>query len=445
MVQVAEEKHNAWVERLEGFLANLTGGGPKELPAVRRAAIERFAELGFPTTRHEEWKYTNVATIRDTDFETAASYASHGFDEKTVDAMAFDIGDSHKLVFVNGLFSPEMSDIGKLPEGVRIDSLAACLGSEPAIEAHLAKYASYQEQSFVALNTAYLRDGLFLHVPRGKRVEKPVHVIFVGAAPDKPTACHPRNLIVCDENSEAAVVETHLGRDGEHSFTNAVTEIALAKNARLQHYKVNRSGDAAAHVATLQVHQERDSVFYSQNIHFGGALTRNDINTFLDGEGVDSTFDGLFVVSGEQHVDNHTRVDHAKPHGVSHELYKGILDGKATSCFNGKIFVHEDAQKTDAFQQNMNLLMSTDSQANTKPQLEIFADDVKCSHGATVGQLDTDALFYLRARGIPEPTAKALLTYAFANDVVQRIKVEPLRQALDDYLFHELPESRFAR
>ena len=445
MVQVAEEKHYGWVERLEGFLANLATGGPKELPSTRKSAIERFAELGFPTTRHEEWKYTNVAKIRDTDFETASSYSSHGLDEATVTGWAFDIGDCHKLVFVNGLFSPEMSDLGKLPEGVRVDSLGACLGSEPAIDAHLTKYASTEDNAFVALNTAYLRDGVFVHVPKGKRIEKPIHAIFVGAAPEGPIASHPRNLIVCDENAEASIVETHVGRDGEHAFTNAVTEIVLAKNARLQHYKVNRSGDAASHVATLQVHQDRDSVFYSQNIHFGGALTRNDINTFLDGEGVDSTFDGLFLVSGDQHVDNHTRVDHAKPHGVSHELYKGILDGKATSCFNGKIFVHEDAQKTDAFQQNMNMLMSADSQANTKPQLEIFADDVKCSHGATVGQLDRDALFYLRARGIPESTAKALLTYAFANDVVQRIKVEPLRQALDDYLFHELPASRFSR
>ncbi len=439
MVEVAET--NTYISDFAAFVEKNTLGGPSWLPAKRQEAMDRFADLGFPTTRHEEWLYTNVAPIQKADLSLATSYASHGFTEEKVRELTFDIGDAHTIVFVNGIFSPELSDLGKLPKGATVDSLAASLGSEGAIADHLTKYAKFDDHAFVALNTAYLRDGLFLHLAKGAVVEKPIHLVYLGAAPEGGIACHPRNLLIAEANSQATVVESHAGNDGQVYFTNEVTEAYLAENAHFSHYKVNRSGDASFHVSTFQVHQERSSVLYSQNLCFGGALVRNDINTYLDGEGVDSTFDGLFLIKGDQHVDNHTKVDHAKPHCESHELYKGILDDKATSCFNGKIFVHEDAQKTDAFQSNMNLLLSDTAQAATKPQLEIFADDVKCSHGATIGQLDKEALFYLRARGIAEPMAKSLLTYAFANDVVQRIKLDTLREQLDDFLYNQLPQA----
>lgn len=442
MVELAEQRSatvSRDVERFEAFAEKLTLGGPAWLPERRREAIERFAALGYPTTRHEEWLYTNVSPIEKTDYTLADRYRSNGIDGAALDAMTFDVGDVHRIVFVNGHFSPELTDLGKLPKGVKIDSLAASLATEPAIDTHLTQYAAYDEQAFVALNTAFMTDGLFVHLESGAKLDKPLHVVFVAAAPDGPVACHPRNLIVVEPNAEGTIIESHVGRDGENTFTNEITEIFVAENAHLQHYKVARGGNEAMHVATLQVRQERSGVFYSQNICLGGKLTRNDINTYLNGEGIDSTFDGLFVAGGEQHVDNHTRVDHAMPHCQSHELYKGILDDKATSCFNGKIFVHEDAQKTDAFQSNMNMLLSDTAQANTKPQLEIFADDVKCSHGATIGQLDADALFYLQARGLPASYARSLLTYAFANDVVQRIKLDALRESLDTWLFNRLP------
>lgn len=439
MVEVAE-KTNTWVADYEKLVGGSAMGGPPWLPERRKEAIARFAELGFPTTRHEEWKYTNVAPIDKAGFAYARRNESHGLDNETVKSMLFDLGDAHTMVFVNGHFAALLSDTGRPPAGVIVDSLAACLGSSPVINEHLTKYAKFDDAAFVALNTAFIKDGAFIYLPKNAKVEKPIHIVFVGATSDGPLASHPRNLIIAGENSEATIVETHISREGDVVFTNEVTEIAVAANAHLQHYKLNRNGSTAHHVATLQVHQERDSVFYSQNITFGGKLTRNDINTYLGGENIDCTFDGLVLINDEQHVDNHTRVDHAMPHCQSHELYKAILDGKSSNCFNGKIFVHEDAQKTDAFQSNMSLLISNDAQIDTKPQLEIFADDVKCSHGATIGQLDDDAIFYLRSRGIPEASAKSLLTYAFANDVVQRVKLDVLREQLDTYLFEHLPD-----
>jgi len=441
MVEVAE-RHTAWVEEFEPFLSGLTLGGPEGLAEKRREAIDRFATLGFPTRRDEEWKYTSVDKIATGDFTLAKRYDAHGITDADLNRWCFDVGDAHRIVFVNGLFSPELSDVGKLPGGAGVDSLAASLASDETIAAHLARHAAFDQRGFVALNTAFLTDGAFVHLAKGAALRKPVHLVYVATAGDRPVVCHPRNLFVAEEDSEGAIVETHVGPDGKVVFTNEVTEVVLGPNARLQHYKLNRTGDRALHVSMLQTYQERTSNFYSQNICLGGDLTRNDIDLYLDGEGIDSTIDGLYYISGTQHVDNHTRVDHAKPHCQSHELYKGILDGEATSCFSGKIFVHEKAQKTDAFQSNRNLLLSETALANTKPQLEIFADDVKCSHGATIGQLDRDALFYLRSRGIPERTAKSLLTYAFANDVIQRVKVEALREALDRHLSHHVPEVR---
>src|SRR5439155_1493343 len=271
-------------------------------------------------------------------------------------------------------------------------------------------------------------------LPRGAVVEEPIELLYVATTPGEGTVAHPRNLIVAGVNSQATLVETYLGLEDNVYFTNAVTEIVLGENAVLDHYKVQRESTEAFHVATTQVHHDRRSNFKSLYVALGGGLVRNEVRATLDAEGCECTLNGLYLATGTQHIDNHTVIDHAQPHCASHELYKGILDGNAHGVFNGKIFVREDAQKTDAKQTNQTLLLSEDATINTKPQLEIFADDVKCTHGATVGQLSADALFYLRSRGLGLQEARSLLTFAFANDIIERIQVEPLRARLEELL-----------
>jgi Fe-S cluster assembly protein SufD len=300
------------------------------------------------------------------------------------------------------------------------------------------------DHSFVALNTAFLRDGAFVWVPRNAAVG-PVHLLFYSSSAEdgRATVSFPRNLIVTGENSQLSIVETYIGH-GEY-FNCPVTELAVGANSSVDHYKVQRESREAFHVATFQVWGDRDSTPSSHSISIGGALVRNDVNAVLDGEGIDCILNGLYLADGRQLVDNHMRVEHAKPHCASHELYKGVLDGKARAVFNGLIHVHPGAQKTDAKQSNRNLLLSKDAIANSNPQLEIYADDVKCTHGSTVGQLDEDAIFYLRSRGIGAEAARSLLTYAFASDIVERIKVEPVRRDLEELLFARLPQGEVVR
>jgi Fe-S cluster assembly protein SufD len=442
MVEVIEKKH-AFLADFEAFEKNLTIGGPSWLPGLRREAIGKFGEMGIPTTRHEEWKYTSLKPLEETVFDLANRYRSGGLTQASVSEMIFDVPDAIRIVFVNGHFSPELSDLHKLPKGVRVDSLGASLGADETVASHLTRHVRLDDRPFVALNTAFLKDGALVHVAKGVVLERPIHLISLGRSEEgRPAIFHPRNLVVAEENCQFTLIESHAGARGEVYFANAVTEMVLAENAVVQHYKVNRDSSSAFHVAMQQVRQARTSNLYSFNISFGGRIVRNDIEVVLDGEGCEATIDGLYVVTASQHVDNHTLVDHAKPHCASHELYKGILDGDATSAFAGKIFVREGAQKTDAKQTNQNMLLSDTALANTKPQLEIYADDVKCTHGATIGQLDRDAVFYLRSRGIGLEAAKSLLTYAFANDIIQRIKNDALREQLDEYLFSHLPEGR---
>jgi Fe-S cluster assembly protein SufD len=436
----------------------LAGHGPASLLPLRREAIARFAELGFPTTRDEEWKYTSVAPLTRTVFQPARRELGAASPER----LPFGQITRCRLVFVNGWLAPQLSTLeagGRseatqgathLPRGVTVRSLADALENEfGCVEAHLARGAQYRDHAFVALNTALMEDGAFVRIARGAVVEEPIHLLFLGTAGDTPSVSHPRVLIVAEENSQATVLETYAcvdnGAGTQPYWTNAVTEIVAAENAVLDHYKTQRESETAFHVATMWVRQARSSNFSSHSISLGGALVRNDITAVLGGPGIESTLNGLYVVGGRQHVDNHTAIDHAHPHCNSHELYKGILDGHATGVFNGKIFVREDAQKTDAKQTNQNLLLSRDAVIDTKPQLEIFADDVRCTHGATVGQLDADALFYLRSRGIGEAEARGLLTYAFASDILGRIKVPPLRSALEELLFSQLPSTARTR
>ncbi len=382
------------------------------LAEVRAEARRRFEQLGFPTRKNEDWKYTNVAPIARTVF--ASPNGARALPADPLSALEAD-----RLVFVNGRYRRDLS------------SVELC----PAPAGHLARYAAFNAQSFVALNTASFEDTAYVEIPAGRVLERPVYVLHLSAG--QTTASHPRTLIVAGKGAQADLVELYAGT-GAGYFTNAVTEIEIGEGAVVNHYKLQTEAPDAYHVATVQAHQERVSVWNSYSISLGGLLVRNDINSVLAGEGCECTLNGLFLTGGEQHVDNHTALDHASPHCSSREYYRGILAGRSTGVFNGKILVRKDAQKTDAIQSNKNLLLSPDASINTKPQLEILADDVRCTHGATVGQLDADALFYMRSRGIGGEDARHLLTVAFASDVLDRVRLEPLRARLEELVRNRL-------
>jgi Fe-S cluster assembly protein SufD len=438
---------------LADFERNAPGhsGEPAALRTLRRQAIERFAEIGFPTPRQEQWRATNVAPIARTVFRRAPQAEASEVDPAAVAALTWDAAAT--LVFVDGRFAPALSRREELPAGVFAGSLAEALTRIPSeIEPWLGQQASFAEHAFVALNTAFFTDGAFLWLPRGVIVERPIHLLFLATTgadvSGSPVVTFPRNLIVAGESSQVRVVETYtaIGGAGQNVyFTCPVTEVNAGPNSAVDHYKVQRESHAAFHMATFALRQERSSALSSHSISLGGALVRNDVNALLDGEGSDTILNGLYMIGGRQFVDHHMRVEHAKPHCTSHELFKGVLDGHARSVFNGLIHVRHGAQKTDAKQSNRNLLLSKDAVANSNPQLEIFADDVKCTHGSTVGQLDDDAIFYLRSRGIGAEAARSLLTYAFASDIVERIKVEPVRKDLEEFLFTALPKGEVVR
>jgi len=372
------------------------------IETIREEARRRFHELGFPTTHDEDWRFTNVAPIA----RAAQGLAPRG-----------------------ARFSVPARPSGR---AVQISKL-----SEAPVERHLARYANYQNNAFVALNTANFEDGLFIHVAQGAVIEEPVEIVIQSSANGHPTASHPRILIVAEPDSQATIVERYVGESQSASLTNPVTELIAGDHAVIDHYKLQTESERAFHVATLQIQLGRDANFRSHSLSFGGALVRNDVNAVLS-EGSECTLNGLYLVGGEQHIDNHTSIDHAKPHAASHELYKGILEGHSSAVFNGKILVRKDAQKTDAKQTNKNLVLSEDAVINTKPELQILADDVRCTHGATIGQLDPEGIFYLQSRGIGLADARNLLIYAFAQDIVDRIKVASLRDELEKLLLEKL-------
>ena len=304
------------------------------------------------------------------------------------------------------------------------------------------RHADYKTHAFVALNTAFVADGAFIEIPKGLVLEKPIHLLYVSDAAGQPVVSHPRNLIVAGRESQVGVIESYVALSEAAYFTNAVTEVVAGEGAVVDYCKAQQESDLAFHYARVQVRQERSSSVSIHSFALGAALLREEVQTVLDGEGAEAALNGLFVIAGRQHVDNHTVIDHAKPHCSSRELYKGILEGKSTGVFNGKIIVRKDAQKTDSKQSNKNLLLSEDAVINTKPQLEIFADNVKCTHGATIGQINPEAVFYLRSRGIAWEEARNLLTYAFANELMERLKYGPLRQRLSGGLFARLAKAR---
>lgn len=389
---------------------DFTGFRPEEpawLKRLRTEAYDSFAERGFPTLREEEWKYTSVEPLKKIPFR----------------------------------FSPASDDFASLkegPNGAIVGPLGAALKKRPdLVEPYLGRLANPKESPFVALSTAFLADGVFVYLPRGAVLTEPIQVVHAVQPNGQAVVRHLRTLIVAEAESQASIVESYTGSPRPY-LTNAVTEIVLMDRAVMEYTKLQGEGGEAYHIASCQVRQGRQSSFTSHSVTLGALFCRNDLGVRLEAEGAECTLNGLYLVSGRQHIDNHTGIDHTRPHGTSRELYKGILDGWATGVFNGRIVVRPEAEKTNARQTNKNLLLSDRAVVNTKPLLEILNNDVRCNHGATIGHLDENQIFYLRSRGLGETEARGLLIYAFASDVIDRMKIKTVRDRLQKTLFTKL-------
>lgn len=433
---------NAFQESFATFHADQSETSPSWLSKVRQIAWERFMEQGIPTRRDEDWRFTPVATLAGRPYHNvlSLSLASERVEEM-LDRAKLD-ENFHRLVFVNGHYVEQLSSHHDLPPGVTIENLASSIRDDrDFIRPLLTNPVGKEESAFTDLNTAFACDGAVVDVADGVTVDQPIHLIFLSAE-EGATACHPRNLIRLGKGGRATVIESYYGREGDGYFTNAVTQVELAADTDLDHHKLQHEQNNSLHIASTHVDQKDHSRFRSHYFSFGAALSRNELNCMLDGEEIVSTLNGLYMPTGTQLMDCRTRIDHAKPNCNTYELYKGILDDHARGVFNGKIFVHQDAQKTDAKQSNQALLLSDDAVVNTKPQLEIYADDVKCTHGATIGELDEQAMYYLRSRGIPSTLARKMLIFAFANDVVLGVQVPAVVQHLETILLssHGLPD-----
>jgi Fe-S cluster assembly protein SufD len=429
------------VSAFEDFERDGAAKSPSWINLIRRAGIAHFAELGIPTIKHEEWRYTSTAPIAKLPFRPVLAPTRAPGVAEQMQPFLFEGLSAHRLVFVDGHFSPQVSACNPT-DGVKISSLAEAIRTDAdLLQPVLARYARGDTNAFVALNTAFLQDGAFIFVPEGAVVVEPVHVLFLTTSEQPGATRQPRNLILASRNSQVKIIEHYVSLVDTPYFTNAVSEIVVGEGAVVEHCKIQSESSKAFHVATIHAQQDRNSRFVSHSISIGAKLARNDIYLALAGQGIDSILNGLYVGKDDQLVDHHTVADHRMPHCNSHEFYHGILEGRARAVFNGKIFVRKDAQRTDAKQTNKNLLLSEEATIDTKPQLEIYADDVKCTHGATVGQLDEESIFYLRSRGIGLEDARRMLIHAFASDILNRISIEPVRAELDRLLFGRLEEN----
>lgn len=423
------------------FRALQEQAGAAWLKSLRENALDQFAQQGFPTTDEEEWKYTNLAPIAKTDFTPSAeAFESEHLSADELEPFIYDEAKQSRLVFVNGVFNSELSSLEALPAGVVAADLSAAFDGERSESARkfLARAADYKDSSLVALNTAFISMGAFIFIPRGVRVGSPIHLLFLSIQQETPAVSFPRVLVIAERGSEATIIESYAStRDGAY-WTNAVVEIFLEDEARLNLYKVQRESTESFHTATTSAHLARASSLNATTITLGAALSRHDIKVTLDADGAECWVDGLYLVGDGQHTDTHSLIDHRAPFCTSHQLYKGILDGKSRAVFNGKIFVRHEAPKTDAMQTNKNLLLSNEARVDTKPQLEIFNDDVKCAHGAAIGQLDEEELFYLESRGMRPELARNLLTYGFAEEVIDKLKIESIKAELDRAVLNRL-------
>ncbi|MDP3719987.1 MAG: Fe-S cluster assembly protein SufD [Acidobacteriota bacterium] len=412
----------------------LVQAAPAWVKERREAAATHFAAVGYPTTRLEDWRFTNVSPIAEANWPLAQG----AFAQAAELVSSVNVPGAVRLAIVNGQFAAGLSDLSALPKGLRIASLRdGARDATDGIETHLGKVFSIAAHPFAALNTSFLDDGVAIMVTKGAVVETPIHIVIVTGG-DQPVVAHPRVLIVAGENSQVRVAQSFIGAAGATYFNNAVAEVVVGQGARVELYTDQRESDQAFHLANIQAHVEARGVFESHAFSTGARIMRHDIGIGLKGEGADCTMNGVYLADGERLMDTHTSLDHAMPHCTSHEIYKGILAGKSKAVFNGRIIVQLDAQKTDAKQTNRALLLSDDATINSNPQLEIFADDVKCTHGAAVGQLDEEALFYLQARGLNREEAREMLLHAFAGEVIQGLKIPALREQIESNFFARL-------
>lgn len=415
--------------------AQLPGRHAAAIVKLREEALARFRASGFPSARNEDWKYTDLAALAAKSFMRTPDDGQAATTEPLPHHALFEDLGGHRLAFVDGRYTPELSSIGSLPDGVRIGSLAAALAHDPSeVATWLADVRGHS--TMAALNTAFVSDGALVVVPDGVEIGEPIHLVFLAAT---ASTAQPRNLIVAGARSKCTLIEHYAG--SAPAFTNAVTQLFLAREAEVEHCKLQDDGERALHVGGIHVAQAQSSRYSAHSVSVGAAVARHDITAVFDGEGCTATLDGLYLAGGRQHVDHHTLIDHAQPRGTSREHFRGILDGRSRGVFNGRIVVHPRAQQSDAWLTSRNLLLSADAEADTKPQLEIYADDVKCAHGATVGQLDENELFYLRSRGFDAAAARSLLTWAFARSALDTIRLAPLRRHLERACLERLPQA----
>ncbi|MBS1516768.1 MAG: Fe-S cluster assembly protein SufD [Bacteroidetes bacterium] len=427
------------VEEFKSMESKLNGEASGNFHKIRKDAIAVFDKLGFPVKKMEEWKYTNLNPLLNHDFHYSSDRKQSELKKSDIEKYKFESGEKNFLVFVNGVFIEDLSSVISNSENIYVGNITGGRKKYPEIfEKHFSKYADYSDRSLVALNTAFSADGAFVYVKKNTDLKEAVHILHISDAEKENVMLQPRNLFVIEEGGRAEIAEDYYSKGDNFSFTNMVTEVYCGKNSHTGHYKIQNEGDKDYHVGMTQVHQEQDSNYSNTTVSWGGSIIRNDLNAVFDGRNTESHFFGLYLLDGKQHVDNHTLADHKMPDCFSNELYKGILSGHSTGVFNGKIMVREDAQKTNAYQSNGNILLSDDATIYSKPQLEIFADDVKCSHGATSGQLNEDEMFYIKSRGIGDKNAKALLLKAFVSDVIDSIKTDEFREHVENKLEHKL-------
>ena len=411
---------------------------PAWLTEARLAACGWVAEHGFPTLKDEDWRYTRLGPILDIPFEPAAAGVGHRLSSSAIDALAADLCGT-RLVFVNGHFAPELSWLAELPEGATVTNLASVLAEEAErLEPLFSRPPGPHHHAFTALNAALTEDGAFVHLRAGTTVGEPIELVFFSDTGGSPLVSSPRSLVLAGPSSRVAIVETYVGVPGDIYCTNAVTEVVVEEGAAVEHYKVQDEPETAFHLALLDVRQGRGSTFSSHSVALGSRVARHEVRVRLEAEGAEVRVDGLYMPRGDQYHDNPILIEHAAPHCTSRQLYKGVLDGNGQGVFNGRVVVCPGAAGTDASQTNKNLLLSDHAEVDTRPRLEILADDVKCTHGAAVGRLDEDAVFYLRSRGIPHQAARGLLIYAFVNEIVERLGLEPLRALVGKLVAHRL-------
>ena len=441
MATTSSTQHHQYLAAFEEFDRNGAAAQPAWARALRANAIGKFNELGFPTARrgNEEWKYTDVGPIASTPFRPLTSSPSNRVSAKALAHLKLGRAPWGRMVFVNGSYSETLTTLDPSMNSVSIGNLAdAMTASGGLVESHLARHAVYESNAFAALNTAFIHDGAFVHIPDGVVLKEPLHIIFFANSQASDSAVQPRVLLVLGKGSKARIIESYGGQG--HYLTNSVTEVLLDEGASLEHYRVQQESGEAFHVHNTQVVLGRDTRFQSVTVDVGGALIRNNLNVLMDDEGAYCMLNGVYILDGSQHVDNQVIVDHAKPYTTTRELYKGVLAGRSRAVFHGSILVRQNAQKVDARQEDRNLLLSDRAEADTKPAFWIYADDVKCSHGAACGKLDDAALFYLRSRGMDEKEARSVLTRGFVSEVVNSVPSPTIRTRLDRLVSARLKE-----